>query len=154
MSELKFNFDRLNKVVKALSGQKYVVKVGILGNKVSRKSNVLTNAEVGLVHEFGSASRKIPPRSFLRMPIYTQAEKIIKETSAGAENDIAEGRIVRVMTRLGVAAENAIQDAFGSAGFGNWAPDKPATVRRKGSESPLIDTAQLRKSISSKVEAV
>jgi len=35
-----------------------------------------TNAEIGVVQEFGSISLKIPPRSFLRMPLESHINQI------------------------------------------------------------------------------
>ena len=57
-----------------------------------------------------------------------------------------------ILNILGAACVKQIQMAFASWGFGQWAPDTVATVERKGSNTPLIDTAQLRRSIAWKVE--
>ena len=130
-----------------------VVKVGILGDKNKRDdSGEVTNAEIGLVHELGSKSRNIPARSFLQMPLHQRQQEIVAETKAGAESKIKKGDTLAVLKTLGVACENAVQDAFGTQGFDTWEPDKPETIARKGSAAPLIDSAQLRKSITSKVE--
>ncbi len=86
--DLKYDFTGLNNFVKAMDATgKYVVKVGIFGNKTAREiaaeksakggvrktikgsTGTLTNAEVGLIHELGSIERGIPRRSFLRMPL-------------------------------------------------------------------------------------
>ena len=37
---------------------------------------------------------------------------------------------------------------------GSFTPNKPATIKRKGSSRPLIDTGHLRQSITSKVVKV
>jgi hypothetical protein len=50
------------------------------------------------------------------------------------------------MKRAGQEAENRVKAWFFDP-RNNWLPDKPATVRRKGSSRPLIDTAQLYNSI-------
>lgn len=144
---IRANFNGLNALVKAL-GDGRVVKVGILGRKVSREdSGELTNAELGAIHEFGSFSKKIPARSFLRMPIHQQSDVIAKEAGAGSKEMVEQGNMVGVLKRIGVACKAAILRAFDSSGFGQWKPDKPATIRRKGSATPLIDTSQLRRSI-------
>ncbi len=149
----RYNMSKLQIFVKSLD-DKHHVQIGIFGNKANRKKGVATNAELGAIHEFGSFSRGIPARSFLRMPVSTQSTQIIKETTGSSKGLVASGKIVLLLKRLGTACENAIQRAFESRGFGTWAPDKPATVRRKGSDSPLIDTAQLRRSIASRVVAI
>ena len=148
---IKADFNGLNALVKAL-GDGRVVKVGILGRKVSRKdSGELTNAELGAIHEFGSFTKRIPARSFLRMPIHQESKRIAIEAGKGSKSMVEKGNMVGVLKNIGIACEAAIQRAFASMGFGQWKPDKPATIRRKGSASPLIDTAQLRRSISSAV---
>lgn len=168
---VKANFDKLDKIVKGLVGDAYIVKIGIMGRKAGRRPVVhtqdkegktsarirrgkasLTNAELGLVHELGSPSRGIPARSFLRMPLFLKQEEIIAEAAPLAREKMAQGNMRGVLVVLGTAAENTIQDAFGSAGFGSWAPDSAATIKRKGSAAPLIDSAQLRKAITSAVE--
>jgi len=144
---IRSNFNGLNSLVKALADGR-VVKVGILGRKASRNdSGDLTNAELGAIHEFGSFSKKIPARSFLRMPIHQQSSTIAKEAGKGSASLVEKGNMVKILEQIGLACKVAILNAFESAGFGNWKPDKPSTIRRKKSSSPLIDTSQLRRSI-------
>lgn len=168
---VKGDFRKLDEIVKGLTGDKFLVKIGILGRKAGRRPVVhvqdkegntkprikkgkasLTNAELGLVHELGSPSRGIPARSFLRMPLFLKQDDIIAEAAPLAKEKMATGNLRGVLVVLGVTCENVIQDAFGSAGFGNWAPDSSATKARKGSAAPLIDSGQLRKAITSSVE--
>lgn len=152
-SSFKYDISKLQTFVKGLD-DKHQVQVGIFGNKSARKDasgGATTNAEVGAVHEFGSFSRGIPMRSFLRMPIHTQTDQILKQVKPDAKALIGAGKMVLLLKRLGIACENVVQAAFASRGFGTWKEDKPATVRRKGSDTPLIDTAQLRRSIASRV---
>lgn len=146
---VKADFKNLNKFIKSMH-TKYVVDVGIMGNKASRKSDELTNAEIGAIHEFGT--NQIPPRSFLRMPLRLKSSDILaKVRDAGALKKLGSGNVVQVLKDLGVACEGAILEAFGSAGFGHWAPNAPSTIAQKHSDAPLIDTGQLRRSISSVV---
>lgn len=148
----RYNMSKLQIFVKSLDDRHHV-QIGIFGNKSGRKKGAATNAELGAIHEYGSFSKGIPARSFLRMPVSTQSTQVIAEATGGSKGLVASGQIVKLLKRLGIACENVIQRAFSSRGFGSWAPDKPSTVRRKGSDSPLIDTAQLRRSIASRVVA-
>ena len=103
------------------------------------------------------------------MPLAHQQTQILKDTSVGMLWLLLKGEVVTILQRLGIACENAVQLAFATRGFNMWAPDFLATVARKTarltpkqkkeshgnpSNSPLIDTGQLRRSISSKVEKV
>lgn len=142
------DFSKLNQFVKGLKSP-YVVDVGIFGKKNGRDKGGQTNAEIGFRHEFGKG---VPKRSFLRMPIFQYSEDILAAVKkAGALKKIADGKMIGVLADLGVACEAVILQAFASRGWGSWAPNRPSTVRRKGSDSPLIDTGQLRRSISSAV---
>ncbi len=147
---VKYDLDPLHKFVKGMN-DKHRVRVGIFGGKNGRQKGAETNASLGAIHEFGSISGGIPARSFLRMPIHNKKTEILKDASVGAGALLAQGNSLGVLKRLGIACENAVQMAFESRGFGTWKADALATVRRKRSSAPLIDTGQLRRSITSKV---
>jgi phage gpG-like protein len=152
-SEITFNLDGLEDIRRKF-GDSYVARVGILGGDVVRKAGDtgLTNSELGVIHEFGSDTNNIPPRSFLRMPIETHAREIFK----GMDNQkvkeaVVSGDAIAVFKILGMIAEGFVKLAFASGGFGKWPALKQETIARKGSSAPLIDTGQLRRSISSDV---
>jgi hypothetical protein len=147
---VKHDFSVLDKFVKGLE-LNMVVQVGIFGAHTNRKdSKGNTNADVGAANEFGTS--KIPKRSWLRDPIFQNSEQILKYVqTAGALRKLAAGKKIEVLADLGIACENAIERAFDSAGFGQWAPNASSTIRRKGSDSPLIDTKQLRFAVASAV---
>ena len=165
---ISYDLAPLNKFAKAIS-KKYRTKVGILGRKSMRKDEGPNNATILLQHEYGVFSKNIPMRSFLRMPLATRANQILRDLSKGTLKLLAKGNYYQVFVNLGIKCEDAIQKAFESSGWGAWAPNKRSTVLRKTPMSlrkklaregkpiigkPLIDTAQLRRSISSKAEAV
>lgn len=110
-----------------------------------------TNAEIGASHELGVRSHNLPSRSWLKMPLMLKSKQIMAEGSTGSEELILAGKMMMVWKRIGIAAENMVQKAFDTGGFGTWAMLKAGTVAAKGSSSILIDTAQLRRSISSRV---
>lgn len=133
------------------------VKVGVLGETNQRNTEGPTNAEIGFANEFGKMTGypKIPSRSFIRMPLNLVFHQKLKEkkslTGKELEKALTEGKEVEFAQKVGLVAEETIQEAFETHGFGNWAPNAPRTVAEKGSDSPLIDTGQLRRSITSKV---
>ena len=149
------DFGKLNNLVKGI-GQKAVVRIGIMGAKNSKHksedgSGMLTNAEIGAIHEFGSLSGHIPSRSWLRMPIHKGAAFIVKKAKQELKIMAEKGSILPILVNIGIRCGQLIQRAFASRGFGEWAPIKPATKKAKGSSAILIDTGQLRRSVSSKV---
>lgn len=149
---IKLDMSGLEKLKSALKNN-YEIRVGILGGDSNRDDEEgLTNAELGVIQEFGSATKNIPPRSFLRMPLETKAKEISKWLQRQDwEEALTEDELLTLLSKLGLKAENIVDDAFASAGFGQWAALKPATIAKKGSDAPLIDTGELRRSISSDV---
>ncbi len=152
------------------------VHIGVLGGSDARsgdesKGYVPGNAEIGAIHEFGvtggaspfkqpgisktpikNKNINIPERSWLRMPLITRLpEAIAAQGRAAWRKAILERGVVFALKNLGVVAEGLIQDAFASGGFGTWAKLKPYTIRKKGSAAILIDSAELRQSVTSRV---
>jgi phage gpG-like protein len=125
-------------------------------DEAGKPTNDINNAELGLIHEFGTKNTggqaNIPARSFLRVPLMTRLQNKIDEIGRGVWRAIVLQRgLLPALATLGTVARNLVDEAFASRGFGQWAPNTAATIRRKGSSSPLIDSAQLRKSITYQV---
>lgn len=131
---------------------KVTVRVGVLAGKTDRQEGEFNNAELGAVHEMGSKTGMIPSRSFLRTPCLEDLpEELKKSGPKKLARMIAQKGMVEAMKTVGVLAENSVDHAFETRGKGRWAPNAPATVRKKGSDSPLIDQGKLRRSVTSKV---
>lgn len=136
----------------------FEAKVGVLkGDKDVRQpkpgeDSDLNNATVGLKQEFGSIMERIPARSFIRMPLQTHFSDNLQKIEPQFWNALfAEKGAEHAMRVIGVKGENTVQEAFATSGWGKWAPNSPLTIELKGSSKPLIDTGQLRRSISSEV---
>lgn len=151
-SKLSVDNKGLGQFAKNLS-QPYYAKIGVLASgKANEVHNgtTATNAEIGVWNEFGTD--KIPPRSWLRMPIEFKMPEIKKFiASKPMQKLILAGRIQDALALLAVKGEQIIQDAFASAGFGKWTPNAPSTIAKKGSSSPLIDKGQFRAAVTSEV---
>lgn len=120
------------------------VTVGIHASDGSKPEGTRTVLEVAIWNEFGTS--RIPSRSFLRS-WYDDHEKE------------AEARWKAIMRRV---ARGALSKEQGLNQFGLWVvgeiqkrisqgvppPNDPKTIARKGSSVPLIDTGQLRSSIT------
>lgn len=119
--------------------------------KVKGTTSDQTNADIGAAHELGVRSHNLPSRSWLRMPLSTKTKEIMAEGKIGAEALILQGKMMMVWKRIGIAAEKMVQAAFDSNGFGTWQALKASTVAAKHSATILIDTAQMRRAVSSRV---
>lgn len=169
-TQIKADISELQRIVKDM-GNNFQARIGILGGNASKhhaqaktrtlkngkkrreKSKVLTSeltmSEIGVIQEFGSVENKIPPRSFLRMPIEEKMKDLIRFLgTAPVKKQIASGNIKQAFKMLGTEAVGIVLDAFNTRGFGKWAPNAQRTIDQKGSDAPLIDIGELRKSIT------
>lgn len=167
------NLDGLDEMIRGFGGNFYT-RVGVIGGDagkphpqaktVHQKSGktkrvadkaapaTMTNAEIGVIHEFGSVSGKIPARSWARFPLEFKAKEFLRFLgSSTIKGYVEKGQIKKVFQAMGVEAEGIIQDAFSSGGFGHWQKNAQSTIDAKGSSAPLIDIGEFRKSISSDV---
>ncbi len=127
------------------------VDVGVLagkGDEASKTSPGLTVMDVATFNEFGLG---VPERSFIR--------GYVDENEQAIRNDIkklallimkGEKTTEEALELLGLKTVGGIQKRI-SAGIDP--PNATSTVRRKGSSKPLIDTGQLRSSITHRVNA-
>lgn len=152
-TKITVNLGKLEEIKKQV-GDTYRARVGVLGGKASRQngSSGINNAELMLIHMFGSETRNIPARDPLHAPIIKHRRELIRKVGTGAMRAAFEaGNYRRMFELLGIAAESIVQNAFETAGDGLWPALSPATIKAKGSSRPLIDTAQLRRSVTSDV---
>lgn len=130
-------------------------RVGVVGDTAARKDSGnegITNAEIGLINEFGSVENNIPARSWLRFPMFFKEREIAQYVkSPTIMSLLMAGQVTQAFQLLGIFGESIVQEGFETRGFGQWKPNKPSTIARKGSSAPLIDTSQLRRAVSSDV---
>lgn len=152
MNKVTLDLSGLEKLEKSLP-KGMVTKIGVLSEDNSRQnSGTMGNAEIGLIHELGSFTKNIPARSWLIMPL-TEKKKVLEDFlgSQRVARLMEDGDFEQILTLLGLKAEEVINDAFTTGGFGKWAANSAATVKKKGSSRPLVDQGQLRRAVSSEV---
>jgi len=146
------NTDGLERMLKNVN-TKLVAKVGIFSGENQRDDGSLTNAQIGATHEFGSFSKGIPRRSFLKDPITIKRKELIKKAKQIIDANIdKEGGDKKIFELLGIYGESIVQEAFESGGFGTWQSLSSNTETNKGSSQILIASSQLRKAIISKTD--
>jgi len=133
---------------------KLEVLVGVPAEKASRKGDKINNAEIMYIQTNGSPLRGIPARPVIEPAIEDDKQAISAELSEAAKSmlDGKRDETIRHLKRAGMEGANAARAWFVSA-KNNWAPNAPSTIRRKGSDKPLIDTSEMRKSITFVVKA-
>ena len=101
------------------------------------------------VHTHGSPAYAVPPRPVLEPSIRDSKEAIGKQI-AGAYRAAMHGDMIgaeRGLELAGMVAQNAAHAWFENPN-NKWPPNSARTIKAKGSDSPLIDTGEMRKSIT------
>lgn len=129
---------------KRLSSDNREVLVGVPQGKT--EADGTPTAMIAAVHEFGLPSRGTPERSFLRAGILKNLAAITRLNEANIVK-IARGGFTALaaMNQLGAFAAGQIQRFMVE---GDFTPNAPRTIARKGSAKPLIDTGALRQAIT------
>ena len=114
------------------------------------EDNDINNAELLFIHTKGSMKRGIPARPVIEPAIAApDNRKIISrelaESSKAAMHGDQKG-MMNGLKRASIAGQNASRKWFTDS-RNHWAPNKPATIARKGSDKPLIVTGVLRAAI-------
>lgn len=89
-----------------------------------------------------------PKRSVIKVPlklyekeIYEAGKDVIKKEGLSSQS------IKNALNAVGETARDAIIAAFDNSADGNWAENKPSTIKRKGSDKPMIHTGTLASNI-------
>lgn len=99
--------------------------------------------DIAMFNELGTSSS--PARPFLRMSVDDNEDKI-KAMCEKQKQSIAKGGSAEAsLKQLGVFGKGLVQEKIGS---GTFAPNAPSTIRKKGSDKPLIDTGKMRQSVN------
>lgn len=138
-SDLK-SFDELKR---RLIGER-LVRVGFPQGKTEADGTPV--AMIAAVHEFGSPEQGITERSFMRSSIRANAQKYVRLNKVNLVR-IVRGQLTadQALGQLGEMAKGDMQQTIRA---GDFAPLKQATIDRKGSSKPLIDTSQMVQSVS------
>lgn len=137
-------------------------QVGLFGDTAGRSADpgrITSNPQLGAIHEFGltytvvknKTTIQIPERSWLRMPLQQHLGQLIQSRGTDWLWLLRNRGARRVLAFLGVVAEDVIQEGFNTGGWGAWAPLAESTIERKGSARILIESAQMRKAVASRV---
>ena len=122
-----------------------IVTVGI--HEDAGSNNGVSIAEYAFYNEFGTTT--IPERSFMRTTLDEKGtlieetfQKLIARALAGKSN------LYGALDTLGLFVSGLIQKKITDI---REPPNCPATIKRKGSSNPLIDTGAMRQAVSWKV---
>lgn len=170
VKEVDLGWEAIRKNIKLLGDSGGVCNVGVQGEQAAanHQRSELTLGQLAGIHEFGTVIHQparrhpksgkatrprtivIPARSFLRDTV-----DIYQEPIARREVLLSQGVLYGKFTLLGglelfgMYVVGLIRQRIAN---GILPANRPSTIARKGSSKPLIDTGELRNSITWKAE--
>ena len=120
---------------------KLEVRVGIQQGSIGKNGVDLVN--IAMFNELGTVH--IPSRPFLRDSVDAHSAEINAFLRSIRSRLIQGGSAEDVLKKIGVFQEGLIQEEIVN---GDFVPNSEATIKKKRSEKPLIDTGRMRQSIN------
>jgi hypothetical protein len=148
VKEIDRGWDRINREVRRIAASGAHVDCGIQGGEVDPDSLALVS-DIAFFNEFGT--RDIPSRPFMRQAIDENIDSLfnmkdrIFSTVIDGKRTAAQG--------LGLLGEHVVGLIQKKIVDLREPPNTPETIERKGSDNPLVDTGQMRQSVTKVVKA-
>ncbi|MEA0552956.1 hypothetical protein U1P98_04430 [Lysinibacillus irui] len=142
--------NNIPRVIQSLKDlKKYEIEVGVFGSNGAEYVMIAGVQEFGITIRNERGSIVIPERSFLRTTFDDKNNEWFTFLKKQIEH-VINGRINAqiLCERLGAKMVGDIQEKLTDI---NSPPNAPATIAKKGSSNPLIDTGGLRQRITYKV---
>ena len=129
--------------------KKLCVRVGFQEGAKQYEESGADILDVAMFNELGTSTS--PSRPFMAMSVDENADKI----NAFLKNQLkllAQGKTTAegILKAIGVFQKGLIQKKIQN---GDFEPNAPSTIKKKGSEHPLIDTGTMRQSVNFVVTA-
>ena len=131
---------RIEKFIEELTSKQ--INVGF-NEKSGSYEDGTTTAQVAAWNEYGT--ERSPARPFMRQTIENNEDKITKFVNAKAGAAIKSGgSAAKVLNAIGAYTKGRMQKEIRD---GEFEPNAPSTIARKGSSKPLIDSAHMRQNV-------
>lgn len=129
-----------------IAKRKPFVKIGVQADAGMHKGSNTDMVVIASANEYGTRDGRIPERSFIRSTMDENRRKLLTKTKRLLKNE--KYNIRKILNLLGLEITRLIQRKITTL---SSPPNKPSTIRAKGSDNPLIDTGQLRQTIRHEV---
>ena len=117
------------------------VQVGFQGDQTAEDGTSL--AEIAAYNELGTST--IPARPFMKQS-FENHEDELRAACERVNAALASSKSVeQALDALGVAIKGLVQTEIVDGGF---TENAPSTIKKKGSDKPLIDTGTMRQSVN------
>ena len=141
------------KIGNLIKGVNFIIQTEVvvgIPKEANTGRGLVTNAELMYIHENGSPANNIPPRPALKLGLSDEtARNQIRQMLLTGMRTALTGNVSKAQTfyeKAGMVGASSVKKIFGQSP--PLAPNKPATIARKGSSKPLIDTGALQSSIT------
>jgi hypothetical protein len=147
------NFSKFNTALDLLNG--VYVKAGILADNKTLSADGVPVVEYAIYNEFGTLPRGnnkgIPARPFVGTTHDEQGRRWIDTIDKNLEDMLLSKQ--RTQTELDILGRRMMTDIKRKIDSITTPPNSPATIKRKGSDKPLIDDGVLKREINYEVKA-
>jgi HK97 gp10 family phage protein len=149
--DIDHGWKALKKSLTAAAHRGSYVKVGVLGKGGGRAGDGLSNAELAAVQEFGTMNGHIPARPFIGATYDMNRGKYVEQIRKDL-GKVLEGKrtIEQTLARAGLKFSSDVKSVVVGDQW-HFAPNAADTVRKKGSDRPLVDTGRMINSVSYEV---
>ena len=121
------------------------VRVGYQAGEATDDAGV-DMCDIAMWNELGTdGPHPIPARPFLRQSVDDNEDQIRAFCAQQARKIAAGGTAEEALKKIGIQVKGIVQKTIKD---GNFTPNAPSTIRKKGSDKPLIDTGRLRQSVN------
>jgi len=137
--QVKINLDNIHRArTKVGLPQEGTIKAGEV-------KSMLDLVRIGAIQEFGAPKRNIPQRSFVRSTFDNRKSNLLSICQSQYKN-VVLGKLP-AKKALGIIGEYLTNETKMAIKNRIPPPNAPMTIAQKGSDVPLIDTAQMIQSI-------
>ena len=121
------------------------VRVGYQAGEATDDKGV-DMCDIAMWNELGTAgTHPIPSRPFLRQSVDDNEDQIRAFCARQAVKIARGGTAEEALKKIGIQMKGIVQKTIRD---GHFVPNAPSTIRKKGSDKPLIDTGRLRQSVN------
>ena len=120
--------------------------VGIPQETDDREDGKVGNAYLLMLHTVGSPVQGIPPRPTIQ-PTIEKHKSFIQKSLFTAMEEYAKTGSDAKLRALGIYVSSQVKEFINDPSNG-LTPNSPRTIQRKGSSLPLVDTGEMRNSIT------
>lgn len=119
------------------------VKNGIRARRIGKREKIPV-AQVALANEYGVPEHNVPPRPFMWRTVDGNAKKWAKMV----QNELPQMKKMDLKTMVKRIASVAVRDMQRTIDELQYPPNAQSTINAKGFNNPLIDSGQMRDSVT------